>query len=104
MKQTKAEIIRTLQELKPFLVSRGISSIALFGSFAKGEATPYSDVDVAIKRSSEYMQSYSAYDYFELIDTVKEKLRRKLHRNIDIFDMDSTSPFKEEIEKEMIYV
>ncbi len=51
MKQTKAQILQVLRELKPLLLSKSIASVALFGSFAKDEATPYSDVDIAIQKS-----------------------------------------------------
>ena len=84
--------------------SKGIDSIALFGSFAKEEQTPYSDIDIAICKSSDFMTHNGAYDYFELIDEIKVLLRRKFHRNIDIFDLDSESAFKEVIEREMIRV
>ena len=104
MKQTKAQILQVLQELKPLLLSKGIASVALFGSFAKDEATPYSDVDIAIQKSPDLLQQKGAYAYFDLIDEIKALLRQKLHRSIDIFDLDSDSPFKDAVEREMIRV
>jgi len=104
MKQQKAHILQSLKELKPLLLSRGIASVALFGSFAKDKATPYSDVDIAIQKSPDFLQKAGAYAYFDLIDEIKALLRQKLHRNIDIFDLDSNSPFKETVKKEMIRV
>jgi len=104
MKQTKTQIIQVLQELKPLLLSKGIASVALFGSFAKDEATPYSDVDIAIQKSPDFLQKKGAYAYFDLIDEIKALLRQKLHRSVDIFDLDSDSPFKDAVEREMIRV
>ncbi len=104
MRQTKAHIIQVLQELKPLILSKGITSVALFGSFAKDKATPYSDVDIAIRKSPDFLQKKGSYAYFDLIDEIKVLLRQKLHRNIDIFDLDSDSPFKEMVEREMIRV
>ncbi len=104
MRQTKAHIIQVLQELKPLILSKGITSVALFGSFAKDKATPYSDVDIAIRKSPDFLQKKGSYAYFGLIDEIKVLLRQKLHRNIDIFDLDSDSPFKEMVEREMIRV
>jgi len=104
MKQTKTQIIQVLQELKPLLLSKGIASVALFGSFVKDEATPYSNVDIAIQKSPNLLEKKGSYAYFDLINEIKMLLCQKLHRSIDIFDLDSDSPFKGAVEKEMIRI
>ena len=49
MKSTQ-EIQDTLQLAKPMLVAKyPIESLALFGSFARGEATEQSDVDILVE-------------------------------------------------------
>ena len=104
MKMTKEMILQYLKEIKPELKNYGIEQIALFGSFAKGEQTVYSDIDIAIKKKSDFLKQYSAYEYFNMVSTIKQKIRKTLHRNIDIFDLESDSAFLESIEKEIIYV
>lgn len=105
MKATKSDILLYINEIKQELQEKGIDKIALFGSYAKDEQTVYSDIDIAISKNKEYLSSDSmAYSYFELINFLKEKLKRKFHRNIDIFDLDSSSSFKKSIKKELIYV
>ena len=104
MKADRTQIIETLKRLKPLLAKEGIEQLALFGSFAREEATPYSDVDIAFRRESCYRKEQSAYDYFALLEKLKSDLRTSLHRNVDLFDLDSDSPFKGQIEKELIYV
>lgn len=47
---TRDEIIRTLREQAPDLHQRfGVSSIRLFGSIARGDDHPESDVDVLVE-------------------------------------------------------
>ncbi len=104
MKTTKETILRYLKEIKPELEGYGIEKIALFGSFASEEQNVYSDIDIAIQKKSDYLQKYAAYDYFSLVSKLKHKIRLALHRNTDIFDLDSDSAFAERIKKEMIYV
>lgn len=104
MNPTKEQIIQELRRLKPFLLKKGVTSLALFGSFAKDEASVYSDIDIAIRMSPELIKKKGSYGYFDLLNEIKVQLRRKLHRNIDIFDLESDSPFKAVIEKEMISV
>ena len=104
MKTTKESILHYLKEIKPELELYGIEQLALFGSFATGNQNVYSDIDIAIKKKSDFLQNYVAYDYFNLISNIKQKIRLKLHRNSDVFDLDSDSTFKDTIEKELIYV
>ena len=103
MRLDKNQIIIILSEEKRRLQREGIDAIALFGSFARGEATAYSDVDIAIRKSPDFVQRYGAYRYFDLITDLKRRLRQRLHRPVDIFDLDSDSPMKEEIHRELIY-
>ena len=104
MRADKVSIINYLQEIKSQLQSNGISKIALFGSFSRNEANVYSDIDIAIEKESDYLLHRSAYDYFNEVAHIKTLLRKKFHRNSDIFDLDSDSSMKESILKELIYV
>ena len=48
------EVLRTLKEHKPALERRfGVTRLALFGSFARDQATDNSDVDVLVRFSSQ---------------------------------------------------
>ncbi len=104
MRATQENIIHYLKELKQELLEYGITSLALFGSFATNTQTVYSDIDIAISKSDKFLNNKSSYQYFNIIGEVKSKVRKKFHRNIDIFDLDSNSTFKTSIEKELIYV
>ncbi len=104
MKTTKETILRYLKEIKPELEEYGIEKIGLFGSFATGQQNVYSDIDIAIKKKSDFLEDHAAYDYFDIISKIKIKILLALHRNSDIFDLDSNSAFENSIKKEMIYV
>ena len=103
MKTTKETILRYLKELKPELEIYGIEKIALFGSFATEEQNVYSDIDIAIQKRPDFLEHYSGYDYFNIISKIKYSIRLKLHRNSDIFDLDSDSAFAANIKRELIY-
>ncbi len=87
MRATKENILFFLKEIKDKLSAEGISHIALFGSYARGEAGVYSDIDIAIQKNKNYLQTRSAYDYFDQITRIKTLLREKFHKNSDIFDL-----------------
>ena len=45
----REDAIRLLKQVEPELRARGVRSLALFGSTARGEARPDSDVDVLVE-------------------------------------------------------
>ena len=45
---TRAELLEKLRELKPWLEEQGIVNVCLFGSYARDEAGPDSDVDLLV--------------------------------------------------------
>lgn len=45
---TRAELLEKLRELKPWLAEQGIGNPRLYGSFARDEAGPDSDVDLLV--------------------------------------------------------
>ena len=106
MRADKLSIINFLTEIKSELFSDGILKLGLFGSFARDEATVYSDIDIAIEKESNYLETRTAYEYFEEVQKIKNLIRDKFHRNIDIFDLNSNSnsSMKTEILKEIIYI
>ena len=95
MKVTQEKVLAYLKELKPELEAVGIEQIALFGSFATNSQNVYSDIDIAIKKKKDFLEDYSAYDYFNIIAKIKSKILGKLHKCTDAFDLESQLSFKQ---------
>ncbi len=95
---TTNELIIHLKRVKGELKSRfGIEEIALFGSYARGEATEQSDVDIAILK----MQKKDILKRLE----AKAFLEAQLNKNIDMGYLDSMQTFiKNRIKKDLIHV
>lgn len=74
-----------LQSLKPLFVSGGISYAGVFGSFARGEATEASDIDILVR--FERPMSLLQMIRFE------RELSEKVGRDVDLVTEDSLSPF-----------
>jgi len=68
---TRAELLARLRSLKPWLAERGVGALSLFGSFARDEAGPESDVDLLV--SFERMPGLS---FFSLQHDLSERLGR----------------------------
>jgi len=104
MKMTQEKVLAYLKELKAELEVEGIEKVALFGSFATQTQNVYSDIDIAIQKKKNFLDEHSAYEYFDLVKKIKDKIRKTLHIPSDVYDLDSQYGFKKHIEKELIYV
>jgi len=95
---TQSELLTKLAEVKHELHQRfGIEQIALFGSYARGEETQESDVDIAVLE----MNLKSGFD----IINAKNYLQNYLQRPVDIGTFKSMKTFiKNRIKKDFIYV
>jgi predicted nucleotidyltransferase len=94
---TRSEILSFLTEKKSFLKQHfNIDSIGLFGSYARDEATPQSDIDLAIVTTTKsFSNRYKLKNYLE----------EALDKSVDLGYLDSLRTYiKKEIQKEIIYV
>ena len=73
--ENKKEVIRRLRAGRSKLVSFGVDGISLFGSFAKGQQTSKSDVDILV----EFVPDKHSFDNFmELSFFLEEIFGRKV--------------------------
>ena len=97
-KMTQSELLTKLINVKDELRRQfGIEEIALFGSYARGEAKDDSDVDIVILKSSKK----NFFLRMKAIDFLKEYLQR----DVDMGYFDSMRTFiKNRIKKDLIVV
>jgi len=95
---TKKEIVDLIQQSTTRLESLGIQAIGLFGSFARGEETEQSDIDILVQ----FVAAKKNFDNFiETCFFLDELFQRK----VELVTTDSLSPYiKPYIIKEVEYV
>ena len=95
--KTKEEVIAILGTLKPIIADAfKVRSIALFGSFARGEQTESSDVDIIVD-----VDSSIGLDFIDLADLIEEKLGIAT----DVIPADGIKPrYRNFIAKDLLYV
>lgn len=72
---TRAELLEKLRDLKPWLEAQGVVNVRLFGSYARDEAGPDSDVDLLVDLAQPLgLRFYS----------LAEELTDKVGRDVDI--------------------
>jgi predicted nucleotidyltransferase/DNA-binding XRE family transcriptional regulator len=82
-KTDKAKIILHIREIMRNY--KAVHKAWIFGSFARGDDKPKSDIDMAI-------ETEKSFSYFDLAE-LKEKLESLLGRKVDIGFIDSFKPF-----------
>jgi hypothetical protein len=91
----REEILTILADRRELLEEHGVSSISLFGSFARGEATDNSDVDLLV----EFSRPIGLFEFVAL----KRALERVLGRSVDLATRASLRPqLRERILKEAV--
>lgn len=94
----RQEVIEILQRQKAELAERfGVKSLALFGSVARNQATPSSDVDLLV----EFDRPVGYFGLFALQD----HLERLLQCRVDLGTPNSLKPrVREQVMDECVYV
>ena len=77
-KEVKGTILRIL---KP----HGVRRVAIFGSYARGEAGPGSDIDILVR----FAQPKSLFD----LVGIEEELEQALHLKVDLLTEKAVSPY-----------
>jgi uncharacterized protein len=91
---TRDEILATIRAHESELHDFGVSELALFGSFARGDAAPDSDIDFIVELEEKSFDNYMG---------VRELLERLFERRIDLVIKSTIKPrLKERILREAV--
>ena len=90
-------ILTTLREAEPELKNRGVRSLSVFGSVARGEATPGSDLDILV----DFSRPVGLFAFMRL----KFFLEEITGCRVDLVTPDALRPeMRENIFKEAVHV
>jgi predicted nucleotidyltransferase len=81
---SRDDVIAALREHKQELRAAGVVSLSVFGSTARGDADPDSDVDVAVRLADDF--SRGGFDYFGRLEELEERLSRILGCKVDVVE------------------
>ena len=84
--QSRERILALIAEHGPRLRALGVRQLGLFGSFARGEQGPESDVDVLV----EFTPGQKTFDNFMQLAFFLEDL---FHRRVELVTPESMSPY-----------
>ncbi|MDY0151917.1 MAG: nucleotidyltransferase family protein [Candidatus Cloacimonas sp.] len=88
---------KVYKAIEPFIEEFGISQIRIFGSYARGEETPQSDIDIIV----DIGKQIGIYQFIGL----KQDIEATLNKNIDLFKPNTLEAFiKDQILAEAITI
>jgi predicted nucleotidyltransferase len=88
---TDNQLIESLRQLKKELRGEGFIIDALTGSFARGEATQSSDIDLLYHIDERFVRKYGGFVAFKRLEELKNLLRSKLGRPVDLIAINNLS-------------
>lgn len=100
------DILEILAQSKEQFLSDGVEIVGVFGSVARGETTPTSDIDIAYKLIKDsFFQKYRGFEAVSKLADIKNELAAKLHKNVDFISIEnSNQELVDSMKKELIYV
>jgi uncharacterized protein len=94
----KKDVLKVLETNRGVLFGFGVKKVGVFGSFARGEQTEKSDIDLLV----EFIDGKKTYKNYMKVADLTEAL---LGRDVDIVTLQSLSPYlAPHIQKEVNYV
>jgi uncharacterized protein len=88
---SKNEVLRLLEAEMPFLREHfGVTHAALYGSFARGESRPDSDVDLLVE-----LERPLGFEFVDLAEYLEEKLGQRVDlATFSNFERAATHPYR----------
>ncbi len=98
-------IFDKVKSLKSSLKNDGFIIDGIFGSYARGDYTKDSDVDILYHLDSLFFQKYSGFIGFKKLDEIKSTISKSLNKKIDLAPANNLSQTaKKYILSEVVYV
>ena len=76
----------------------------IVGSFARGDFTKNSDIDIIYSLNSDFLVNKDVFEIFNFLASLKKELEIKLKRKVDLIDESSLNNIAKKYMKDKIYV
>jgi predicted nucleotidyltransferase len=86
----RRSIIERLRAHEVELRGAGVVSLSLFGSTARGDAGPASDIDLAVRLSEDFARG--GFEYIGRLEALRERLQEIVGNEVDLV----TEPIRKE--------
>jgi predicted nucleotidyltransferase len=98
----KDEVLAALAALRSELQRRGVTRAGLFGSVARGEAGPDSDIDIFVDLDPD--STMGLFEYVGVQHLIADQLSPRFKRKVDVIATEALKPrVRRSIERDALY-
>ncbi|MBI4753161.1 nucleotidyltransferase domain-containing protein [Candidatus Desantisbacteria bacterium] len=99
------EIIEKIKDLKRKYEPEGFVILGVFGSYARGEETAQSDIDILYEMKDNFYNRFSGWDVYARIEDIKKEIHQITGWLVDLADKNGLKRVGEKyILPEVVYV
>jgi hypothetical protein len=80
------QILNKIEQLKQKYEPEGFIILGVFGSYARGEQTPESDIDILYKLDEKFYAKYPGWEAVSVIENIRKDFEIVLGKKIDFAD------------------
>jgi len=77
-------ILNKITKLKKKYEPAGFIVLGFFGSYARGEETPESDIDILYEMTDKFYQKYPGWDIVPVLEDIEKDFAKSLGRKVDM--------------------
>jgi len=105
MKSLQSELRQRLIELKNRYLPEGFVILGVFGSVARGDDRPESDIDLLYQVEPSFLERYGGFAGLTRFDEIKQELMKALGRHVDLAPKNTANRvLHDEIARDVVYV
>ena len=99
------ELLEKIRRQKSLLAEEGFEIVGIFGSYARGEETEESDLDLLYEIKPPFLERYGGFEAFAQLNAIRDRLSEALGKRIDLATVNHRSrTFREYAMRDVIYV
>jgi hypothetical protein len=80
------EVMNKISLIKNKYKDEGFIILGVFGSYARGEETPESDIDILYEMTDNFYKKYPGWSVFPVIEDINKDIEKTLGKKIDLTD------------------
>jgi len=99
------QIIEKIKDMKRKYEPEGFVILGVFGSYARGEETAQSDIDILYEMKDDFYNRFSGWDAYSRIEDIREEIHQAIGWSVDLADKNGLKRVgKKYILPEVVYV
>ncbi|MFH1898579.1 MAG: nucleotidyltransferase domain-containing protein [Candidatus Desantisbacteria bacterium] len=101
----KQELIEKIKDIKKIYEPEGFVILGIFGSYARGEETAQSDIDILYEMKDNFYNKFSGWDTYARIEDIRKEIHQTTGWSVDLADKNGLKRVgKKYILPEVVYV